>query len=146
MVIVRFVTLLLNVQTLDQFKSDFFLLLSLLFTFPYTLLLFCLALPATRQKISTLVKESNIETESLRVCQVPFHSLSACLAPLHGCFCALSAVQPSRAMPPPCPVHSSTPCSAQMSTQFTAHTKLDHFSGVLSRPCACCFPPSLIND
>lgn len=67
MVIVRFVTLLLNVQILDQFKSDFFLLLSLLFTFPYTLLLSCLALPATRQKIYTLVKDSNIETESRRV-------------------------------------------------------------------------------
>lgn len=41
---------------------------------------------------------------------------------------------------------SSAPCSAQMSTQFTAHTKLDHFSGVLCRPRTCCSPPSLIND
>lgn len=131
-----------------NFRSEFFffsLLLSFLFTFPYTLLPSPLARSAMWQKTSTLVK-SDIETEPQSVSGPNPQSLSACQAPLHGCFFALSAVQPGRDMHPPCPLLSSAPCSAQMSTQFTAHTKLDHFSGVLCRPRTCCFPPSLIND
>lgn len=47
----------------------------------HTLLPSPLALSATRQKTSTVVKESDIETETLRVSQVPIPSLSLCCLP-----------------------------------------------------------------
>ncbi len=131
-----------------NFRSNFFFcssLSSLRFPTPYypPLLLF---LQRGRKHPRWL--KSQIWRRRLWECvrsQSPVSLSAACLAPLHGRFCALSAVQPGRDMHPPCPVLSSAPCSAQMSTQFTAHTKLDHFSGVLCRPRTCCFPPSLIN-
>lgn len=48
------------------------------------------------------------------------------------------SIQPHTDMHPLWPVLSFALCSAQMSTQFTAHTKLDQFSGVLCRLRTCC--------
>lgn len=99
-------------------------------------------LSATEQKTSAVVKVRYRVGD--RVCLVSIPSLSG-NSP--QCFCALSAVHSGRyASTLPCAQLCSTPCSAQMSTQFTAHTKLDHFSGVLCRPRTCCSATSLIKD
>lgn len=101
---VRFVTLFYSFsnsphlsQTRWNLGQTSFLLLSLLFPLSYTLLPSPLALSATRQKTSTVVKESDIETETLRVCQVPIPCLSLSL-------CCLSGTPPWLF---PCPVSST---------------------------------------
>lgn len=75
---------------------------------------------------------------------------AACLAPFHVCLLSLSAIQRGGEMQPPrpalAPLRSRAVQQPQTSTQFTAHTKLDHVSGALCVLHTCCSPPSLIND
>lgn len=56
---------------------------------------------------------------------------------------ASSAPQTGKSTQPSCSVLDSKPRRAQMSVQFTAHSKLDHSSGVWFRPGTCDFLPSL---
>lgn len=82
------------------------------FLFSLVTLPSCSFCNAAEKTIHAGFKESDIETVTPRVCQVPIPGLplsrslsfsAACLASLHGCLCALSAVQPGRDMHPPCP-------------------------------------------